>query len=285
MAAATAAGEQIGLGIESFSRRDMEERFPEHYLDADEVGILDATQGYLRCEQALLTAISRAGTLGARIHDYTKITIKRASASGVVLSDGLNEWKAKKVVVTTGSWSGEHLTRDLQGRSRARRIRLTWFSPKSGHDFGPEAFPVFNRLVADGLLYGAPTLDGGGSVKIAPGAAPTEMNGPEDYLRGQTLEEIHYMERHVEKYFPGVHKSPIRANAWTDFYVDDWTPFLGFLPGSQSVVLANGFAGFGFKMAPGVGRIAADIVQGRKATQFKFMDPSRVIGNYGDRKA
>jgi len=284
MTAARDAAEDIGLKIEPLSRRDMEERFPEHYLDAGEVGILDATQGYLRCEQAVLTAVARAKDLGARIHDYTKITIERASADGVVLSDGLTEWKAKKVIVTTGSWSGEHLTPDLQGRSRARRIRLTWFSPKPGHDFGPKTFPVFHRLVPDGTLYGAPTLDGGGSVKIAPGAAPTEMSGPEDYLRGQTVEEIHYMESHVAKYFPGVHSSPIRASAWTDFYVDDWTPFLGFLPGSESVVLANGFAGFGFKMSAGVGRIAADIVQGRNATQFQFMEPSRVIGNYGSKK-
>ena len=283
MTATMAAAYEIGLELESLSHRDMGDRFPEHFLDADEVGIFDPTQGYLRCEQAVLTAIARAESLGAQIHDYTKITIKHASTDGVVLSDGSNEWKAKKVLVATGSWSSDHLTPDLQGKSRSRRIKLTWFSPKPGHDFGPKVFPVFHRLVSDGTLYGAPTLDGGASVKIAPGAAPTEMSGPDDYLRGQTVEEVHYMERHVEKYFPGVHKSPIRASAWTDFYVDDWTPFVGFLPGSQSVVLANGFAGFGFKMSAGVGRIAADIVQGRNAPQFQFMAPDRTIGTYGDR--
>jgi sarcosine oxidase len=85
------------------------------------------------------------------------------------------------------------------------------------------------------------------------------------------------MEDHVARYFPGLHQSPIRACAWTDFYVDDWIPFLGFLPGSENVVLANGFAGFGFKMCPGIGRIAADLVQGKVETKFQFMDPSRTI--------
>jgi sarcosine oxidase len=277
MAAARAAAENADVKVEYLNRSEMANRFPEHQLDQDEIGMFDATQGYLRCEQAVQTAVRRAKALGAQVHDYSKVKIQHASAGGVILSDGHQEWTAKKAIVTTGSWSGENLTPELWKRSRAGRIKLTWFNPLPGHDFSAETFPVFQRLVADGTLYGAPSLDGGGSVKIAPGGAPTEMAGPGDYFRGQTVEEIRYMERHVERYFPGLNKSPIRAGAWTDFYVDDGIPFLGFLPGSESVVLANGFAGFGFKMCPGIGRIAADLVQGRKHPKFQFMEPTRSI--------
>lgn len=280
MVASRAAAEEAGVEIECLSRQEMEDRFPEHWLEQDEIGVFDPTQGYIRCEQAVLTAVARAKQLGAQVRDYSKVRIEHASAAGVVLTDGQNEWTARKVIVTTGSWSGDHLTPELRGRSRAGRIKLTWFSPLPGHDFGAKTFPVFNRLVSDGALYGAPSLDGGGSVKIAPSGAPTEIAGPEDYLRGQTVEEIQYMERYVARYFPGLHKSPIRACAWTDFYVDDWIPFLGFLPHSESVVLANGFAGFGFKMCPGIGRIAADMVQGKIESRFQFMHPSRTIATY-----
>lgn len=271
------AAEGAGIEIESLGRKEMEDRFPEHRLDTEEVGIFDPTQGYIRCEQAVLTAVGRAKRLGARVKDYSKVTIKHSSADGVVLTDGLSEWTAKKAIVTTGSWSGEHLPSTLRARSRPGRIKLTWFSPLPGHDFGAKAFPVFNRLVSDGALYGAPSLDGGGSVKIAPSGAPTDVSSPDQYLRGQTVDEIHYMERHVARYFPGLHSSPIRACAWTDFYVDDWIPFLGYAPGSESIILANGFAGFGFKMCPGIGRIAADLAQGRAETKFQFMHPSRSI--------
>ena len=92
------------------------------------------------------------------------------------------------------------------------------------------------------------------------------------------MAEIQYMEKHVGRYFPGLNRSPIRACAWTDFYADDWVPFLGFLPQSDSVLLANGFAGFGFKMCPGIGRIAADIIQGKNDARFQFMEPTRSIG-------
>jgi sarcosine oxidase len=277
MVAVRAAAEGAGIDVECLSRQEMEDRFPEHWLDQGEIGVFDPTQGYIRCEQAVLTAVARARQLGAQVEDYTKVSIAHASASGVVLTDGQNEWTAKKAIVTTGSWSGDHLSPELQARSRAGRIKLTWFSPLPGHEFGSDTFPVFNRLVSDGTLYGAPSLDGGGSVKIAPSGAPTDIAGPDDYLRGQTVDEIRYMENHVGRYFPGLHKSPIRACAWTDFYADDWVPFLGLLPGSESVVLANGFAGFGFKMCPGIGRIAADIAQGKIDSRFQFMHPSRTI--------
>ena len=272
-----AAARGAGVETETLDRKEMNNRFPEHWLDHDEIGILDPSQGFIRCEQAVLTAVARARALGASVQDYSKVRIEHATAGGVLLTDGQREWRAKKVIVTTGSWSRDHLGPGLRDRSRPRRIKLTWFSPLPGHDFGPTTFPVFDRLVSDGILYGAPSLDTGGSVKIAPGGAPTEISGPDDYPRGQTVDEILYMEEHVSRYFPGLHKSPIRASAWTDFYVDDWIPFLGFLPHSQNVVIANGFAGFGFKMCPGIGRIAADIVQGKIDTRFQFMDPSRAI--------
>ncbi|WP_461162935.1 FAD-dependent oxidoreductase [Arthrobacter sp. R4-81] len=280
MVAAQVAAEKAGLEMEYLSGLDMENRFPEHLLDQGEIGMFDSTQGYIRCEQAVLTAVARARHLGAQVRDYSKISIKHASAEGVVMTDGQNEWTAKKAIVTTGSWSGDNLPSELRDKSRAGRIKLTWFSPLPGHDFSAENFPVFQRLVDDGTLYGAPSLDGGGSVKIAPGGAPTHMAGPDDYFRGQTVDEIQDMERHVARYFPGLSKSPIRACAWTDFYVDDWIPFLGFLPRSESVLLANGFAGFGFKMCPGIGRIAADMVQGKKDRKFQFMEPTRSIGSH-----
>jgi sarcosine oxidase len=271
------AAQGAGVETETLGRKEMNDRFPEHWLDHDEVGIFDPTQGFIRCEQAVLTAVARARALGANVQDYSKVRIEHSTAHGVLLTDGQREWRAKKVIVTTGSWSGEHLATELRGRSRPGRIKLTWFSPLPGHDFGQATFPVFDRLVSDGILYGAPSLDGGGSVKIAPGGAPTSISDPDDYLRGQSVDEIRYMEDHVARYFPGLHPSPIRACAWTDFYADDWIPFLGFLPGSENVVLANGFAGFGFKMCPGIGRVAADMVQGKIESKFQFMDPSRSI--------
>ena len=273
------SAEDTGLSVEILDQAEMAVRFPEHRLDSGEIGMFDPTRGYIRCEQSVLTAIQRAKCLGAQVHDYTKVTVDHASQDGVVLTDGQREWTAKNVVITTGAWSGEHLPVNLREKSRARRIRLTWFSPKPGHNFSADSFPVFDRLVDDGALYGAPSLDGGGSVKVAPGAAPSQIIGPDDYFRGQSLEEIHYMERHVAKYLPGLEQSPIRASAWIDYYADDWLPFVGKLPGTENVVLANGFAGFGFKMSPGIGRITADIVQGKIERNFEFMSPSRTISD------
>src|SRR4029453_8742976 len=68
MVAARVASENAGVEGEYLSRLDMENRFPEHQLDHDEIGMFDAAQGYIRCEQAVLTAVTRAKALGAQIH-------------------------------------------------------------------------------------------------------------------------------------------------------------------------------------------------------------------------
>ena len=53
---------------------------------------------------------------------------------------------------------------------------------------------------------------------------------------------------------------------------------LGCLPGMDGVVVATGFSGHGFKMAPSLGAVAADLIsEGTTTTAVGFMDPARFL--------
>ncbi|MCW2130859.1 FAD-dependent oxidoreductase [Arthrobacter sp. VKM Ac-2550] len=221
------AARMSDLDVEVLGPRQMRERFPEHHLTPDEIGVYDPTQGYMRCEQAVIAAVRQARALGAEAHAYTPVRISDVSADSVTLSSDTREWTAKKVVIAAGGWSGHLLPSSVKKRCSPKRIMLSWFAPRRGHDFSVEQFPVFHRMTDGGAIYGAPSLDGGASVKVARGAAPTEIEDVNHFERGHSREEIEFMEARVAKHLPGLESSPIRVGSWVDFYPEDWTPLMG----------------------------------------------------------
>ena len=57
----------------------------------------------------------------------------------------------------------------------------------------------------------------------------------------------------------------------------DWEPAIGRVPGTDGVVVAAGFSGHGFKLAPAVGQSVAELVLDGAPSSFDLalLDPSR----------
>jgi sarcosine oxidase subunit beta len=71
----------------------------------------------------------------------------------------------------------------------------------------------------------------------------------------------------------------IWRGSWSAVYdvTPDWHPAVGFVPGVDGVVVAAGFSGHGFKLAPAVGTAVGELVcDGRSSTyDLGLLDPSR----------
>jgi glycine/D-amino acid oxidase-like deaminating enzyme len=79
-------------------------------------------------------------------------------------------------------------------------------------------------------------------------------------------------------FLPALVPQPVRAVLCADGYTADETGLLGLVPGLDGVVVAVGFSGHGFKMAPALGAVAADLIAaGTTATSSGFLDPARFL--------
>jgi sarcosine oxidase len=124
-------------------------------------------------------------------------------------------------------------------------------------------------------LYGAPavdvttvkaTLDGRGA------PTPDAANVP----RELTDAEISETTETVTEFFPGLHPSIVRSDAFPDLFTSDTQPLLGFLNHSRRIYSATGFSGGGFKMASGYGEIAAHEALGKRWIDgLDFVRPQR----------
>jgi sarcosine oxidase len=236
---------------------DMNARFPQHKLADDDVVLWHAGTGFLRPEHAIVAAGVTAERLGARIVAGTAITRVEQGSGHVALHTAERRWLVRRAVLTTGPWTW-NLLPDLLPSGDLGRLVLTWFPVVDDEAFTPARFPTFTR-VADGItIYGMP--------QIAPGTVRIGLVGPRSrFARPDQLErtakphETAAIAGLVGRWLPGVIPSVIRTGVHLDAYTPDGQPLIGRLPGYPDVLIAAAFCGRGFKMAPVVGAVLADL--------------------------
>ncbi|WP_258534799.1 FAD-dependent oxidoreductase [Streptomyces sp. PT12] len=171
--------------------------------------------------------------------------------------------------------------RDVHPAARAtvlpRRLVQGWYLPDDVRAYAPGAFPVFDR-VGDVTAYGFPTVDGA-TVKIGIYTAGHPVVHDTDHVpltvgRG-LLDHFHAT---VSRFFPGLHPDPVATTVGVEGYTTDGQPLLGPAPGTPRILLACGFSGAGFKFAPAIGDVLADLVdEGGTARDVRFLAPDRPL--------
>jgi glycine/D-amino acid oxidase-like deaminating enzyme len=174
-------------------------------------------------------------------------------AAGVCLADG-SAISAGTVVVATGAWTRPLLARygvDIPIRVVREQIVLI----KPGVDIGP--VPVFSDLVS--LQYVRPEL--GGEILFGNSdLSDAVVADPDDYLNRADEAFIDLTVERVSTRFPGFTDAAI-SGSYAGCYdaTPDWNPVIS-ATGIDGLLVAAGFSGHGFKIAPAVGRLVADLV-------------------------
>ena len=264
-----------GADHEILSREDMADRYPQHNLREDDIGIYDPNAGALRTDRAVTAAIAAAQGNGATIHTNTPIDSITETNGGVTVTSGDRSWTFENVIVSSGGWSQRLMPDYLKAATQTKRIFLTWFVAKTPAEFSPERFPVFIRISGNRSMYGAPavdgatvkaTLDGRGAPTPDAGAVPREL----------TPAEIAETTETVTEFFPGLHPTIVRSDAFPDLFTKDGNPLLGRFSEDSRIYCATGFSGGGFKNATGYGEIAAHEALGKRSFDgLDFLRPQR----------
>jgi sarcosine oxidase len=252
--------------LESVSRFQLEhevldraaagERFPQHRLFPGESMLLERQAGVLRPEIAVLAAVRRAEQLGAVVHRHAPVESIEQSADQVTIRARGEDHVVDKVIVAAGPWTGKLLP-DWRARLTLKRLVMTWFAAESPETFAPHRFPVFTRRWEGIDLFGLPSVDGY-TVKVALADGYGELDDAGALDPRVAPEELDTISSIVRELLPGLIPEPVRVDAYMDGFTPDHRPVVAAL--QPATVLVCGFSGHGFKLAPVVGEIAADLV-------------------------
>lgn len=187
--------------------------------------------------------------------------------------DSLDGLDARVVVVAAGPWSPPLLRRcgyELPLRVAPAEVGRFRLPPSFGSP--PPAFADFSAL----QLYFVPR--DGGILEVG-GLDPEHADhpiDPDECPEGATRETLEQYRRGLAERLRGADRGYWRGS-WSAVYdvTPDWHPAIGYV--AENVIVAAGFSGHGFKLAPAVGATVAELVRDGRASTYDvgLLDPAR----------
>jgi glycine/D-amino acid oxidase-like deaminating enzyme len=265
---------RLGLRTAAFEGPALRRRYP--YLDAD-MGYLDVDAGVVDLPAVTRTLTRVLRERGVEVLEGVETTaIERDRARIRVIADG-RELVTRALVVTAG-----HGTNDVLSRLPGCRLQvpITKDRPREAKYFAPPA-AVRDRFTAGAMpaiayldtgIYCHPIVDGlVDAVKIG-------YYNPPDLPRTTTA--IDGIASFVERCMPGLRTATARDvenvdQCHYDLVADD-DFVLGPIPGFANAFVGVGWRGTGYKFAPWVGRVLAELaLQGGTVYDIGRFDPAR----------
>jgi sarcosine oxidase len=252
-----ASARQHGLPHALLSRRELAERYPTWELPPSHVGVLEPRAGVLDPEAAIATLLDLAQAAGATVRTACPLTGWTPVGDRVRVQLGDEVLTARRLILALGPWMPAMLP---ALPLVVERNVLYWFAAAAPTAaFAPDRFPVFLHEHAPGRYwYGFP--DTGHGVKVA-NHGGGEHTSAEGMRRTVGPDEVAAMVERVRTYLPGA-AGPLRtAVACPYTHTPDGHFILGPHPRHPTVLLASPCSGHGFKFAPALGELLADLAQ------------------------
>ncbi len=252
--------QQRGHPAEHLTSAELRTRFPalagEHYPE----GYLNPRAGWAESSRVVLRLLEEAQRLGVELRagkTFARLLDSGSRVSGIETTDG-ERYPADYVIVAAGAWTPT-LFPHLSELMWAVGQPVFHFQVPDSARFSPPNFCVWGADIANTGWYGFPALPDG-TLKIAnhgPGRRlhpdePREV-APDDEEKFRTF---------LAGTFPEVASAPVLRTRLC-LYCDTWDGnfYIDHDPAHEGLIICSGGSGHGFKFAPILGEITADVLE------------------------
>jgi sarcosine oxidase len=265
---------QYDLPLDVYDADQIARRFPGTMPHADEIGLLEHDAGIVFPEPARDAHLTTAAARGAEMRFCTRLLSweKRNGAHRLSLENG-STIEAARIVFCPGMWTGA-LVRDLELPLRVQRNVQVWFEPTTAH-YDRGVFPTFflERPEFPAPLYGFPTIDGTLKAALHRFGESVDPERPDRRIRDS---DVTIVATTLEQWMKGAAGSYARARVCAYTLTPDGNFIIDTHPSDESVTIACGFSGHGYKFCPVVGEIVADLaLQGGTRYDIGFLRMKR----------
>ena len=232
-----AAFDRCGVEYEVISPDELRARFGFDYADAERI-VLTRDAGISLADAAVRAFAESARAHGATIHERSRV-------------DRLEDMDADVVVAAAGGWAPKLLADwGIALHAEPTRETVAYFARRDGGLF-PSVIDWLTHRRLQLFALSAPGV--GVKAGLHHGGSPTEPDREE----GPDAEIVDAIASWVRERFPQVDPTPVRAE--TCIYTT--TPDERFVIERHGrIVVCSACSGHGFKFAPAVGELVADLV-------------------------
>jgi sarcosine oxidase len=251
-----------GLPHDVLTAGELMRRFPAFDVPADYVAVLQPDGGYLAVEPSLAAMCTLARAAGADVHEGETVQAIEPHGGDVLVVTDRGAVEAGAAIVTAGPWTTA-LMPQLAAPLRVTREVIAWFAPTarlSGQGFSAHDFPVFILESVHGMHYGIPPRSTDTAIKIAKHHHRNETVDPDHVDRDVSGADEALIRRAIAAHVPGANGLLVAAKTCLYTMTPDGDFLIDRLPNAPQIVVASPCSGHGFKFAPVIGEILADLV-------------------------
>jgi sarcosine oxidase len=252
-----AAARQHALPHEVLDAAALMRRYPAFRVPSDFLGVVQPDGGFLEAEPALLGLVELARAGGAVIRTNEAVRAIEPHPGGVRIVTSNDVVETSAVIVTAGARL-KSLVPDLPVPLRVTRQVLAWFEPHDAAMLSADRFPVFMIESPHGFHYGFP-MDPRRGVKLGKHHHLDEAVDPDNYDRSVSPRDERAIRVALENYIPSADGKLVAATTCLYTMAPDGDFIIDTLPGWPQVVIGSPCSGHGFKFAPLIGEILAEL--------------------------
>lgn len=263
-----------GLEVERLGPEQLRRRFPlwnaERYAD----GYYNPRGGWAESGNVVARLVEVAKAEGVRVHEnkgLKQFLENGDMVKGIFTTNG-EVHNGDFVILAAGAWTPAFLP-ELQDRMRISGHPVYMFQPKDPSAFRGASFPGWSSDISKTGWYGFPA-QADGIVKVANHGKGVDV----DPTKEQDVPEAFYprLQEFLAGHLPALLEAPITATRLC-FYCDTWDGdfYICHHPDRPGLVVAAGGSGHGFKFAPMLGGIIADVTEGKEnpyAFRFRWRE-------------
>jgi sarcosine oxidase len=193
------------------------------------------------------------------------VSLDRSGADLVITTSDGERFAARRAIVAAGAWVTDFEPR-LKPHIKLTRQTVGWFEPANPPLVQYPDFPLFILDAHGSLVYGFPDFEARG-VKAANHVHGRRLAHAEEAAQDARAEELAVVEAALRAYVPAAAGRVLRAEVclYTNTAAGDADGskaeefILDRLPDDPRVIIASPCSGHGFKFAPAVGEILAEM--------------------------
>ncbi len=264
-----------GLPYELLDAAETMRRFPAFNLHPRTRAIFQPDGGYVLSEEGIRAHAKLATAQGATLRTgETVLGFEETGAGGVSVRTDKGLYSAAQLVLAAGPWMPQ-LAPMLEGKLETFKQTLGWFPPRHPALFERGAFPVFIHFSSEGEFYGFP-LHGDRGVKVGGPHFAREPIDPDEPERVASPRQVTALEGFFHRHLPdaaGPAQTPtgcIYTKTPDEHFIIDRHPSM------RQALLVSPCSGHGYKFAPAIGEIVADlVVDGKTSHDITLFSLSR----------
>jgi monomeric sarcosine oxidase len=248
-----------GIPFEELTEAQIAKWHPLFNLQGQRV-IYQPDYAYLAASRGVIALAQLANKHGATIRTRTPIKGIEAYPNKVRVHTADATYEAGALIIAAGSWSGKWLAAlDLTLPLQPTREQVVFFRGDDESQTVPGKFPIFISHSTP-WFYGLPNVDGNG-IKIGV-HCNGENTDPDNTNHTPDRQYIEKVTHWAQQVVPGAkHFNNARVCLYT--MTPDEHFILDSHPTYPHISFMAGCSGHGFKFGPVIGKILADLAQGR----------------------